>query len=340
MKNTLLSSLVLLLLASCTQQPSTSSISEGLSTETDSVSLFTATIDSLSTLIATDSLNAALFFERAEVYLKNNSLTPGSNDLVKAVQLDSTNALYWQQLGVLQYAMKNSRYAKNAWEECAGLDSRNVECRLNLAEIYLAVGELKIGQKKLNEILDFDAKNAEALFLTGNYALVEEDTVKAIKYIQAAINQNQDFFKAYDLMGVLYSSKGDLLALDYFNSALRLRPYRYDIHYKVGMFYQSINAYESAITAYQQALEVKPDHKTSMHNIAVINVYLGNIENALQVFSEAIDIDDRYLEAYFGRGYTNELLGNIIKSESDYRTALMIDPAYGPAMKGLERIGK
>ena len=337
MKNTLLLSLSALLF-SCAQEPPTTNIQKNL--EADTTNHFLVRIDALTTQLKTDSLNAALYFERAELYLKSKSLNPGASDLLRAVKLDSTNALYWQQLGTLHYAMKNSRFAKNAWEECANLDSRNIDCRLSLAEIYLAVGELKKGQEKINEVLNFDAKNADALYLSGNYALMKADTVKAIKYIQASINQQQDFFKAYDLMGVLYSAKGDLLALDYFNSALRLQPNRFDIHYKVGMFYQKLGAYDDAILAYERALVINTEHKISMHNIAVLHVFMGDNNEALDVFTKALAIDDMYLEAYFGRAYTYELLGEIANAESDYRTALMLDPAYSPAIDGLARIGK
>jgi len=337
MKNFLILSLSVLLI-SCGQQshtnPSVSTV------ESDSTNSVLVRVDSLTSLIGKDSLNAALYFERAELYLKSKSLNPGANDLLKAVKLDSTNAVYWQQLGSLHYAMRNSRFAKNSWEECAELDSRNIDCRLSLAEIYLAVRELKKGQEKINEVLSFDAKNAEALYLSGNYALMEADTTKALKYIQASINQKQDFFKAYDLMGVLYSAKGDVLALDYFNAALRLRPDRFDVHYKVGMFYQKIGAYNEAVLAYNRALVVNPNHKISLHNIAVINVTVGQLAIALDAFSKAIIIDDMYLQAYFGRAYTYELLENLINAEADYRTALMLDPAYRPAMDGLTRIGK
>ena len=307
-------------------------------TQVDSVTVFVAQIDSISELIEVDSLNASFYFDRAGLYMKTQSLGPGISDLQKAVQLDSTNAEYWGKLGVLNYAMQQTRNAKDCWERCSNFDSRNLDCRLNLAEMYLAVGELKKGQRRLNEILDFDPQNSSALFLTGNYALIEKDTVKAMKYIQSAINEDQSLFRAYDLMGVLYSSKGDLLALDYFNAALRLEPNRFDIHYKVGIFYQSLQAYDEAISAYERVLNSYPDHKTSLHNIAVIAVFTGDFPRAIEYFTKAIGADASYLEAYFGRAYTYELLGSFIKSESDYRTSLMLDPAYLPSIDGLARV--
>lgn len=295
-------------------------------------------IDSISDLISHDTLNAALYFNRAAFYMQNEALDFGVSDLKRAVQLDSTNAKYWLKLGILYYAMQESRNAKDCWENCSNLDIDNIECRINLAEIYLAVGELKKGQKRLNEILDTYPKNPSALYLVGNYALMEEDTIKAMKYIQSAINEDQTFFNAYDQMGVLYSSKGDLLALDYFNAALRLQPYRYDIHYKVGMFYQSLQTFDEAVQAYERALAIKKDHKTSLHNIAVIEVFRKNYYSAINYFNQAIIVDNSYVEAYFGRAYCYELIGDLVKSESDYRTSLILDAKYMPSRKGMDRI--
>ena len=321
---------------SCQQ---TATVNDAASGEkADSSLVLSHKIDSFNRLILNDSLNAALYFDRAALHMKARSLDPGLSDLKRAAELDPVNPNYWLKLGVLHYAMKKSRYARDCWEKCSSLDVENIDCRLNLAEMYLAVGELKKGQKRLNEVLDFDPKNSSALFLSGNYALMEEDTLKAMKYIQAAINEDQGLFKAYDQMGVLYSVKSDLLALDYFNAALRLKPYRYDIHYKVGMFYQSLRAFKEAVQAYERALEVNPDHKTSLHNIAAIAIFTGDHPRAVRYFTKAVAVDASYLEAYFGRAYAYELMGDFVKSESDYRTSLMLDPAYLPSMDGLERI--
>ena len=325
-----------ILFASCQQSFDDKNLNSDNLAE-DSLSLIHK-IDSISDLILYDTLNADLYFDRAALYMKKQALGMGASDLKRAVQLDSTNAKYWLKLGILHYAMQESRSAKDCWEYCSTLDAGNLDCRVNLAEMYLAVGELKKGQKRLNEILDADPKNSTALFLTGNYALMEEDTIKAMKYIQAAINEDQTLFNAYDQMGVLYSSKGDLLALDYFNAALRLQPYRYDVHYKVGMFYQSLQALDEAFQAYERAIALKSDHKTSLHNIAVIEVFRKNYNSAINYFTQAIIADNSYVEAYFGRAYCYELIGDLVKSESDYRTSLMLDAKYLPSRQGMDRI--
>ncbi len=304
----------------------------------DSTLFINASIDSLTLLILKDSLNASNYFQRAGYYMKINSLYKGLADLQNSVKLDPTNAEYFLKLGELNYSLQNSRVARDSWEKCSYLDPNSIDCRLNLAQLYLAVGELKKGQGRLNEVLDKDPQNSSALFLTGNYALMNKDTIKALKYIQAAINENQDFFNAYDLMGVLYSAKGDILALDYFNTALRLAPNQYDIHYKVGMFYQSLKLYEQALEAYERALEINPNHQTSMHNIAVISIFSQNYSKSIDYFTRAIQLDASYIEAYFGRGYAYELSGDLLKSELDYRTSLMLNPKYIPSREAMSRL--
>ena len=104
------------------------------------------------------------------------------------------------------------------------------------------------------------------------------------------------------------------------------------------MLYQSFHAFDEAIQAYNRALEIKPDHKTSLHNIAVIEVFRNSYESAIAYFTKAIEADESYVEAYFGRAYCYELIGDLIKSESDYRTSLMLDVKYLPSRKGMNRI--
>ena len=110
--------------------------------------VLTQKIDSVSNLILLDSVNAPLYFDRAAFYMKNNDLNLGVSDLKKAIKLDSTNAKYWLKLGVLNYAMQESRSAKDCWELCCQIDATNIDCRINLAVMYLAVGELEKGQKR------------------------------------------------------------------------------------------------------------------------------------------------------------------------------------------------
>jgi len=297
-------------------------------------------IDSINNLIKLDSLNADLFFSRSNFFIKYSNLSDAYKDLVISCRLDSFNSFYKFKLGSLYYLMGNSKKAKDTWELCANIDYTNIDCRLNLAELYLAVNDFKNGLKIINEILDYDSENFYALFLKGNFFLFNDDTTKAITLIQESLNLNNKFFEGFDLMGTIYSDLNNYLAIDYFNYACIIKPDRYDIFYKIGMFYQKMNNYDNAILNYLKSIKLNPSDKFSYHNIGVINIYKDNFEDAIENFSYAIDIDPTYNEAYFGRAYSYELSNKKLASETDYRTSLMINPSYRPSILGLERLSK
>ena len=107
---------------------------------------------------------------------------------------------------------------------------------------------------------------------------------------------------------------------------------------KLVCFINHFKAFDEAVQAYERALALKSDHKTSLHNIAVIEVFRKNYNSAINYFTQAITADDSYVEAYFGRAYCYELIGDLVKSESDYRTSLMLDVKYMPSRQGMDRI--
>ena len=79
MRYTLFLSLCMLLF-SCQEQTTTKPSTTNI--VVDSVAIVTALIDSLSSEIISDSLNASLYFDRAQVYLKSSALSLGSRDLL------------------------------------------------------------------------------------------------------------------------------------------------------------------------------------------------------------------------------------------------------------------
>ena len=92
MKKTFLYFIFCILIASCQQNSNVNLLSLDTILETDSSSTLIHKIDSVSDLISYDTLNAALYFDRAALYMKNEALDMGASDLKRAVQLDSTIA--------------------------------------------------------------------------------------------------------------------------------------------------------------------------------------------------------------------------------------------------------
>ena len=53
----------------------------------------------------------------------------------------------------------------------------------------------------------------------------------------------------------------------------------------------------SALEAYERALEINPNHQTSIYNIAVISIFTQNYSKSIDYFTRAIQLDASYIEA-------------------------------------------
>ena len=66
-----------ILFASCQQSSNVKNLSSDITLEADTSSTLIYKIDSVSDLISYDTLNAALYFDRAALYMKNEDLDMG-----------------------------------------------------------------------------------------------------------------------------------------------------------------------------------------------------------------------------------------------------------------------
>jgi tetratricopeptide (TPR) repeat protein len=105
-------------------------------------------------------------------------------------------------------------------------------------------------------------------------------------------------------LGVAYQSRGrtDLAEMEYL-AALKGNPNHLEAHYNLGVLYLRARRYNNAVTQFQEVLRIVPNHVNAMNNLGV---------------------------AYYHLGRRNEAIGL-------WRAVLRVDPANGLAKENLER---
>ncbi|MEQ8959346.1 MAG: tetratricopeptide repeat protein, partial [Coleofasciculus sp. C2-GNP5-27] len=56
----------------------------------------------------------------------------------------------------------------------------------------------------------------------------------------------------------------------------------------LGMTLKALGEWESAITAYEQAIQLNPDYSVAYHNLGVVLLKLGRVSESLAAFESAI----------------------------------------------------
>ncbi|MFO8128450.1 MAG: tetratricopeptide repeat protein [Bacteroidales bacterium] len=286
-----------------------------------------------------DSANAALYNERAGIYIREGKLNSALNDLNRAIKLSPGDPELYMTLSDVYIARGDVRRCREALKKAISLDPGNQSAYLKMAELNLLLREYNNTFKYVGEALDLEAYNPVAYYIKGFAYMETGDTNRAVENFMIAADQDQEYYDAFMQLGTLFSLKKDPKAIDYYKNAIEAAPDNTEAHYALAMFYQETGALEPATRAYERLLDIDPRNKYALYNLGFINlVYFDDFESAAAYFSQALEIDPEYADAYYNRGYSYELRGLVNEARRDYQKALEVNPNHELSVRGLNRL--
>ncbi len=296
-------------------------------------------LDSLTAVLKEDPENVTALVARADYYLRVKNFPYAKMDAQAAFTVDSSNHDVLRVLGDAHYVSNETRISRDAWQRCAELYPKDVECRLKLAELYQVVMEYARSSKVVDEVLAIDPNNPTAYFIKGiNVRDEKGDTGVALAYIQKAIDLDPNYEVALDMAGVMHSAMGNPLALSYFERLATLRPDDFNVYYKVGMFHLGVKNWNSAIEAFTQATQLNPKDAESLYNLGYIHLELQLYTEARQFFTQSIEARAVNYRAHYARAYVFEKVGDLNAAQADYLKAIEYNPSHAPSKEGLVRV--
>jgi len=280
-----------------------------------------------------------LYVKRALAYTDRNLMELAVKDAERAVIIDSTVSYYHQVLGEVNFLKGDLRPARLSLEQATQLDPTNTDALLKLAEVRFLLRRYDEAIIAVNDALKENEQLAQGYFIKGYIYKETGDTTTSISSFQTAVEVNPDFYEAYMELGSLYAFQGDPIALEYFNSALDIRPNSAEAFYHKGMFLQAGNRIDQARDTYFELLNADPNNVLAYYNLGYLYLteYLA-FDTAVAYFDSAATVRPDYVDAIYNRGLAYEESELFGEAENSYREALLLDPQYDLAAKGLSRI--
>ncbi len=280
-----------------------------------------------------------VYAQRARFYESVDSTRAAINDWMRAIALDST-AISWRvALGDLYYRKIDLPKAEAQFSKAIALAPDSTGPWLKLAEISLVQSKYPQAMQMVNEALRLDDQNAKAYFLKGWIHREAGDTALSISSYRTAVERDKNFYEAYIALGLIHAAKNDPLAMQYYNSALELRPGSVEAWYDKGMFAQENGQDSVAMACYSKIKELDPKNATAWYNTGyVLLEHLDRIPEARAEFDRAIAVLPTYAAAYYNRGLTYELENRLDSALLDYRKALALQPDFDLPALGLGRL--
>lgn len=285
--------------------------------------------------------NDALYIRRADYYLSEGNVDSALRDILIAIDIDKTNTNHYITLSDAYLALGNPDKCLDALNRALVLDEKNQEALMKKAQLYLIMRDYDNTYQTISNLIAVDNVNPLAYFVRSMALLEQGDTTSAIKNLQVAVDQDQEYFEAQLQLGILYAARKNPIAINYLQNAINLQPRAIDPYYQLALFFQDNNRTESAIQTYNSILDIEQEYVPALYNLGYIRlVYEQNFPMAADYFSQVIQLAPDYAEAWYNRGYSYELMGQENLARGDYQQTLKLKSNYQKAIEALNRLDK
>ena len=301
--------------------------------------------------IAADPSNADLYFARAQAWLDVEKPRQAVTDLHKALELDSVNLLYYQSLSDLYVDLGEKDRAVETLEAGLHFLPTDIDLRLQLGRLLIAVKDFGMAEKVFLEALNIDEQNPDAWFYRSLVAEGSGDTIKAIRFLKRTIEQDPEHFEAYSKLGVIHTSLKDPLALLYFDNALRVRPGDVQTLLNKGHYHRKLRDFPKAIAAYREVVLAEPQNEQVHKNIAYVYLEMDSLDKAYRFFDRAVKFEPANANNYFGRAVVAEkraarntqidsVKADLYRAKQDYENVLGLNSEDVEAYRRLQLINE
>lgn len=293
------------------------------------------------------------YVERAKYFLTINDFDNALLDLDRAIKADTTRSDLHLLRGQTNFSFQHFKDAIEDYKNCLRINPDNADCHVRKAELELLFMNYPVAIANINAALRINEYMHEAYFLKGVYYKEIGDTTLAVSSYQTAIEVNPDYYDAYIAVGLLYHKSKSDLALEYYNTALALKPLSFEGLYNKAMYLQETGfkdtkRYQEALSIYAHIMELIPESELAYYNSGYIYLeYISADDNsndtynkAATFFTQAIERYPGYYQAYYNRGLCWESLKEYQRARNDFNKALTFQKDYTPAALGLERLDK
>jgi tetratricopeptide (TPR) repeat protein len=176
------------------------------------------------------------------------------------------------------------------------------------------------------QILKTAPKQPDTLTLMGIIMAEANKPFDALGLFQQSLECKKEA-STYNNRGNLYQNlKQYELALEDYETALKLKPNFTEAYFNQGNCYKDLNQHQEAIESYKKAIASNPKYYTAYTNMGMCLQNLQRFDEALECFNKAIEIEPNYFGAYNNKGFCLHVLMRLDESIEAFKKATELNP--------------
>ncbi len=287
-----------------------------------------------------------LLVVRGRQYLETFDFKLAMSDAAKAFRLDSTKRLvkhfYADVLNNRPNRSIEEIYiAQRHYKELLKKDTKNTELLVSVASTYSMQQDFDKAFEYINNALKIDPRYRQAYQLKGSiYRTLGQTELMKSSY-ETAVQQDPEFYEGYLMLGVIYQSENSALCIEYFTTALQLKPKEAEAKYSLAYAKQHFGKEEDAAQLYREMARDTSDYYSSQAYFQqghMKQFRFGDIDSAKYFYLEAIKVEPRYTEAYHNLGICYDREGDKTSALKSFSKALKYNPNFELSRKYADSI--
>lgn len=221
-----------------------------------------------------------------------------------------------------------------------GMEQHPNSTGLKLVQVELFVFENKLdeAEKVLKELYIIEPTNEEIYIQQANIYSKKDNHVKAIEFLNMALEYTDDFADVYSLLGMEYLFMDQLeQAKENFLKCLEHDAEDHSALYNVIYCFDFLEQNAEAIIYLNEYIDKNPYSEVAWHQLGRQHYQLKEYEKAYRAFDYASLIDERFIGAYLEKAKSLEKLKQYRDAIDAYKITLGLDD---PTAYAYLRIGK
>jgi len=299
----------------------------------------TDAMNSLSDLINRNVDVDLNYFKRSRIYYDREQYVQAMEDINEAISEKDNVSEYFLLRGKINRELGEIDNALEDAERAEALQQNTPDLYVLMADIFQAKNRFRESGVYLAHAMKMAPYDGSAYYVKGMLQARQGDSLASLASLNSAILMNPRLVRAYQqstLINLRLKNYPD--ALSFNNRGLKRFPNNPELYFERGEIYKNMAVIDTAIANYRKATVLNPKYGEAFFQIGALEIKQHGYYSALLAFQQLLQINPNHPQINYLVAFCYEKLGNDIKAKEYFTYEMEKNPADQMSRYGLWRI--
>jgi len=299
----------------------------------------TDAMNSLSDLINRNVDVDLNYFKRSRIYFDREQYVQAMEDINEAINERDNVAEYFLLRGKINRELGEIDNALEDAERAEALQQNTPDLYVLMADIFQVKNRFREAGAYLNHAMKMAPYDGSAYYVKGMLLARQGDSLASLANLKSAIAMNPRLVRAYQQSTIIHLKLKDYASALSFNTrGIKRFPNNPELYFERGEIYKNLSVTDTAIANYRKATVLNPKYGEAFFQIGALEIKQRGYYSALLAFQQLMQVNPNHPQINYLIAFCYEKLGNDIKAKEYFTYETDKNPSDQMSLYGLWRI--